>query len=136
MPEHKRWLHVARIDLLSAKGLLNLDLFTTAIYHCHQAAEKSLKAYLALKGRPIVKTHDLIELVDSCKQFDATFEKTYEAAKKLNPLATKFRYPTEFDMPNFEDTEQILKYAKTIYRFALKKTEEPDTGQGSLFDID
>ncbi|MEW6107540.1 MAG: HEPN domain-containing protein, partial [Bacillota bacterium] len=36
--------------------------YDTACFHCQQAAEKHLKAFLAYHERPIPHTHDLEEL--------------------------------------------------------------------------
>jgi len=39
-------------------------LLDTAVYHCQQAAEKSLKAFLALNDVPIQRVHILGMLVE------------------------------------------------------------------------
>lgn len=43
---YEAWLRIAKEDLCAAKGLLSLELFSSVAFHCQQAAEKSLKAYL------------------------------------------------------------------------------------------
>lgn len=133
MQEHKRWLKIVDQDLKSAKGLLKIEIFSTATYHCQQAAEKALKAYLVFKNHTITKTHDLMRLIELCSKFDKTFEKLYDAAEHLNPFATKFRYPTEFDIPDFEDTKKAIQRTQKIVNFVLKKIAEPETGQKKLF---
>ena len=117
----------------SARALLKIEIFSTATYHCQQASEKALKAYLAFKRRPIIKTHDLIKLLDQCAKFDKDFIKQLDAAIYLNPFSTKFRYPTEYDIPDFIETERAVKYAQKIMKFVIKKIEEPETGQKELF---
>ena len=59
--EIRQWLVKADHDLGSAKRLMTgKDSFLdTAVYHCQQAAEKALKAYLTLKDTPFQKVHDL-----------------------------------------------------------------------------
>jgi len=133
--EHERWLKIVDQDLKSAKGLLKLEIFSTATYHCQQAAEKVLKAYLVLvfKNYKTIKTHDLVKLIVKCSQFDREFEKLYDDAEHLNPFATKFRYPTEFDLPNFQDTKKSIQRTQKIINFVLKKIAEPDSGQKELF---
>ena len=46
--EVRRWLTKAQHDLGSARRLMEGDepFLDTAVYHCHQAAEKVLKAFL------------------------------------------------------------------------------------------
>ena len=56
MQEHEKWLKIAQEDLLAAKGLLTLELFSSVTYHCQQAAEKSLKAYHVFKKHVAFKT--------------------------------------------------------------------------------
>jgi len=133
MQEHERWLGIVDQDLKSAKLLLKGEIFSTAVYHCQQAAEKALKAYLAFKNNKITKTHDLTKLVESCSQFDIKFEKLYSDAEHLKPFATKFRYPTEFDIPDVQDTENAVKQAQKIVNFVRKKIAESGTDQKELF---
>ena len=134
MQEHEKWLKIAREDLLAAKGLVKLELFSSAAYHCQQSAEKSLKAYLVFKKHTVVKTHDLIKLLELCMSFDGEFEKKFDAADYVNPFSTKFRYPTEFDIPDIAETELAIKHAQSITAFVVKKITEPQTGQKDIFD--
>jgi len=131
--EHDRWLKIVDQDLKSAKALLKVELFSTANYHCQQATEKALKAYLVFKNHRAIKTHDLVKLAELCSQIDKTFERLYDDAIYLNPLATKFRYPTEFEVPDFEDTKISIKKTQKVVNFVLKKIAEPQTGQKDLF---
>ena len=54
-------------DLADARRTLVSDgPYDTACFHAQQAVEKYLKAYLAWKGQPIPRTHDLEELQTLC----------------------------------------------------------------------
>ena len=59
--EAGQWLIKADHDLRSAKCLMEGEppLLDTAVYHCQQAVEKSLKAFLALNAVPIQRVHIL-----------------------------------------------------------------------------
>lgn len=129
MLEHEQWLALAELDYKSAKSLFRDELYSTATYHCQQAAEKALKGYLVFKKQPILKTHDLIKLGTLCMQFDKDFQKLDAALEVLNPFATKFRYPSEFDIPDKEKTEFLLKASKEVLTIVLKKIATPITGQ-------
>ena len=129
MQEHDRWLSIATDDFKAAQALLTLEYFPTAVYHCHQSAEKFLKGYLAFEKQPIIKTHDLVKLIELCRCFDKGFEKLHFAAATLNPYATRFRYPTEFDIPDLQDAQDAIKYAQSIMYFVLKAMKKPVTGQ-------
>ena len=133
MQNHEAWLEIAREDLAAAKGLLDLELFSTTAYHCQQAAEKALKAYLVFKKHHVVKSHDLIQLIELSMRFDRDFEKILEAAGVLNPFSTRFRYPSEHDIPDLSDAKNALSLARKIFTFVVKKISEPDTGQADIF---
>ena len=47
MLEHETWLKIAQEDLKMAKLALPNGLFSPLVYHCQQAAERTLKGYLA-----------------------------------------------------------------------------------------
>lgn len=121
MLEHEKWLAIAREDLAVAEVLLQEDFWTPVTYHAQQAAEKALKGYLCYKLQPITKTHDLIMLLEQCMRFETGFEQLYSAASQLNPFATKFRYPTEFDIPDLIEAELALENAAQIIAFVLKQ---------------
>ena len=129
MQEHEKWLVIAKEDLQVAKLALAAEYFSSATYHCQQCAEKALKGFLSFKGESITKTHDLLKSLEQCMQFDPEFRKLYEAARELNPFATKFRYPTEFDIPDLDKTTRTIKQAEIIIKFVLKKIDMPITGQ-------
>jgi HEPN domain-containing protein len=129
MLEHEKWLLIAKEDWQVAKLAFSSEYFSSAIYHCQQCAEKSLKGFLSFKSESITKTHDLIKLLELCMQFDPTFQGLYSEARELNPFSTKFRYPTEFDIPAAPRTEAALKQAKKIMNFVSKKIFKTPTGQ-------
>lgn len=60
----KEWVFIAKSDLDSASYLTHMKPFPTAIicYHSQQCVEKLLKGFLALNGRPVPKTHNLLML--------------------------------------------------------------------------
>jgi len=64
----KEWLRLADDDLRLA-GLTMKDdepVYWAAAFHCQQAAEKSLKAFLAYNEYHVEKTHDIEFLVKLC----------------------------------------------------------------------
>ncbi len=62
----RQWLAKARNDLLNADNNLNAaDIpFDTVCFHCQQAAEKVLKAYLVAQGKAYPTTHDLLHILE------------------------------------------------------------------------
>ena len=62
--EHaKLWIEKAKHDLLNADNNLASDKipFDTVCFHCQQAAEKLLKAFLVLKESQYPLTHNLLK---------------------------------------------------------------------------
>lgn len=49
--------------------------------------------------------------------------------KVLNPFATKFRYPSEFDIPDQLETKLAIEQAQFVINFVLKKISEVTIGQ-------
>lgn len=133
MQEHERWLRIVKEDLKVALLLLESEALSTAVYHCQQAAEKALKAYLVFENQEVIKTHDLMKLVVLCCKLDSDFRQLHNAAESLNPFATKFRYPTEFDIPDYKDTKSAVVQAQSIVNFVLKKISENKIGQQKIF---
>ncbi|MFN2508963.1 MAG: HEPN domain-containing protein, partial [Chthoniobacterales bacterium] len=58
----REWLVKARNDLKNARIVSAVadGPLDTAIYHCQQAAEKAVKAYLTFQDEPFEKTHDIV----------------------------------------------------------------------------
>ena len=117
------WLTKATHDLqnaqiVSAAADAPLD---TAIYHCQQAAEKSLKGWLAWRGITLVKTHDLIQLVADAADVNPDFVKFEKPAEILTPYVSAFRYPglTDEPMPSRAEFDAALEHAQAIYDFVL-----------------
>ena len=69
----KQWLAKARNDLLNADNNLKSQEipFDTVCFHCQQAAEKTLKAYLVAQGKPYPVSHDLLHVLEQILPVDA-----------------------------------------------------------------
>lgn len=117
------WLTRASHDLAAAEKLSNSDdqLLDTAIYHCHQAAEKALKGWLQWQDSPFPKTHDIEELISRASKLNPDFQPLAEAAETLTPYASAFRYPGGWDEPMSSRSEfdVALRHAGAIFEFVL-----------------
>jgi HEPN domain-containing protein len=117
------WLTRASHDLRSSRVLAELDdpLLDTDIYHCQQAAEKTVKAWLQSNDHPFPKTHDIEELVEQASGLNPDFKKYNKAASVLTPYVSAFRYPGGYGepMPTREEFNEALQYAQAIYDFVL-----------------
>jgi len=117
----KAWMTKANNDLYSAKKLAAEPepYLDTAIYHCQQAAEKILKAFLVFHDRRFEKTHDIRRLVNLAIPFHEGLSNRSEDAVILTSYATVFRYPDERLEPDREECERALKAAEGIYNLIL-----------------
>ena len=117
----QRWLLKAKHDLATARKLSSdpdpyLD---TAIFHCQQAAEKSVKGFLVFHDRRFEKTHDIAILLTSAIALDRRFSSWLDAGAQLTPYAGEFRYPSEIPEPEKEEFKEALKAAEGLYEFVL-----------------
>ena len=121
--EIRQWMVRADHDLRSAGLLFAADppLFDTVVFHCQQAAEKALKAYLTLKDTSFQKVHILSVLVEQCMQSDPTFAELMDIADMLTPYAVAFRYPGDVLEPTMEDTREALDAAEKVVDFILAR---------------
>jgi HEPN domain-containing protein len=107
------WLEKAGHDLISAQRLLEIEpmILDNACFHCQQAIEKCLKAFLAYNGRDIERTHNVIFLLSECANFNPIFA-TVDPLN-INAYAVQGRYPDYNLMPTAVE-------AKTYYQLALQ----------------
>jgi len=117
------WLAKSRSDLETARQLLEIPdgHLDAAIYHCQQAAEKALKAWLLFRGCQFPRTHDLEVLLDLAFGVDASLEQFREGAETLTPYVAIYRYPNEegFTEPTRDETEKALELSKQIHEHVL-----------------
>ena len=116
------WLTKAQSDLASAEVLLanKPSILDTACFHCQQAAEKFLKAFLVFKGVKFEKSHSMTYLINLCIKAETTFTEIQEQAETLTPFAVEVRYPGASVKPSSEEAEEALSAAKTIRDFVQK----------------
>lgn len=107
------WLNKAEHDLLSAQRLLEIEpmILDNACFHCQQAIEKCLKAFLVYHGRDIERTHNIIFLLSECANFDPVFAAV--DPMNINAYAVQGRYPDSNLIPTIDE-------AKSYYRLVLQ----------------
>lgn len=122
-----RWLRKAQSDLDNAQLCVTAGRsLDTACFHCQQAAEKSLKAYLIANERQFPFVDDLLKLLDRCAQVDSAFKTLSETAAGLNPFAVAMRYDEEF-WPDAFTVETALEAAKSIHQFVVDRLPSEPT---------
>jgi HEPN domain-containing protein len=128
LPNAKAWLTKASHDLETARLIRNTQtaLLDVGVYHCQQAAEKAVKAFLVHHQQPVERTHDIEVLLDLASAIDPAMSQLADAADALTPYASRFRYPNAvFAMePERAEFEEALQQAELVYEFVRNKLPE------------
>ena len=122
--EVARWLLKARHDWSAARKVLFPDGEETdvAAFHCQQAVEKTLKAYLVSRGITFEKVHDLARLLDHCADADSQFDSLRDDVEPLTLYAIAFRYPGPAD-PSRQDVESALQVVAQVWAFVAQRLD-------------
>ncbi len=112
----QQWLAKAKNDLLNADNNLNAKQIPldTVCFHCQQAAEKLLKAFLVGNGCSYSFTHDLLLLLHQVLPIHAEAEKLRDALSLLMPYAVEIRYPDDTSTPAEEDAREARAAAEEV----------------------
>jgi HEPN domain-containing protein len=113
-------LRGAQVDLAAAPPLIE-----DALFHCQQAAEKAMKAFLAAHDTTFHKTHDLDELAAACVAIDASLDDALDPARDLTVFAWAFRYPGGGDPPTEAEAHGFLTLAQATVAAIREKLERP-----------
>jgi len=93
----QEWLDKADEDFGFANSVLDdTKYYAQLCFHYHQAAEKYLKAFIVAKELDFVKRHDLVFLLDICRQADPSFDTLLVDCKFLNRFYIDTRYPVHW----------------------------------------
>jgi len=118
----QQWLEKGKDDLRAAEYLSTMHYPTPdeiICYHCQQSAEKYLKAFIFSNDIEPEKTHDLKDLLEICKKYNAEFSSLHSNAYILTRYAVLPRYPNELGITD-EDMKNALSNAKGIQEFVMK----------------
>jgi len=89
----RQWLDAAAADVYAAEALVARGLFPAACFHCQQAAEKALKAFLYGQGEEEVRGHSVAALCDLAARLDKRFAELGEHVGELDGFYIATRYP-------------------------------------------
>jgi len=115
------WLRKAQSDLTAAEMCLEAgQALDAACFHAQQAAEKSIKAYLAAHDIEFPFIHNLEKLIELCAQHDSAFAQLKTAAQELTPYAVELRYDDDF-WPAAHTARQAYDTAVVIRELVITK---------------
>ncbi|PIN74231.1 hypothetical protein COV20_01290 [Candidatus Woesearchaeota archaeon CG10_big_fil_rev_8_21_14_0_10_45_16] len=115
------WLKQANRDYKSATNSLKSNDYYVACLLSQQAVEKALKFLHLLKGKELLRIHDLVKLAREINAPDDLIEK----CAKINPVYVEVRYPEGSEMPaekvNKKEAQEILELSREILRWVKKQ---------------
>lgn len=91
-----------------------------AAFHCQQAVEKLLKAYLVSQRVAFEKIHDLRLLLNQCTRVDQAFETLRDRIEPLTLYAVAFRYPGPTEPSEF-DVREALSVVEQAWAFVMDR---------------
>ena len=104
----KEWIEKAEEDFgFASTSIEYTDYFAQICFHFQQSAEKYLKAFIIaneLEFRPI---HNLLELLEICREKEPRIKEIEEDCRYLNPFYIDTRYPVHW--PTHYDKEIALR---------------------------
>jgi len=109
-----QWLVKANEDARAANELFENEnpLCGVICFHCQQAIEKILKAYLLYQGNELTKTHNIDFLLGEAKKYDDAFLGI--DLLDLNQYAVKVRYPDDFNIPSVSETKVFISITQAV----------------------
>jgi HEPN domain-containing protein len=121
----KQWLEKAEHDLIAAKLIIENQpiILDVACFHCQQAVEKYLKAFLVFKKQDFPKTHNLDILLKGCSDLNPIFA-TLDLGN-LEDFAVRGRYPHDFVSPDAAETQGFYQTALQVKAMVLTEIVIP-----------
>ncbi len=116
-----QWIEKAEHDAIAAKLIIEHEpvILDIACFHCQQAVEKYLKAFLVFKKEEFPRTHNLDLLLQSCVGHNSAFEAI--DLKNLEDFAVRGRYPHDFIIPDPEETKEFYQIVLAVKALVLKE---------------
>jgi HEPN domain-containing protein len=110
------WLRKADADFELAVHLVaESTTFSNAIaFHCQQATEKYLKAFLVWHQVLFPKTHDLEEILDLVKIIDEPLAESLRDVIVLTPYGVELRYPGDRPDATPETAQEAVELARKV----------------------
>ncbi len=118
----QQWLNKAEGDLAAAEILLASEVhdYFPCAFHCQQAAEKFLKAYLVRHQIEFRKTHDLDQLLRLASQAEPALQEELASCGWLSPFGVEFRYPGDYPEVNWATAQYALTQAKRVRQVIME----------------
>ncbi len=109
-----QWIAIGDEDLDAARILIeNKGSFRTVGFHCQQAVEKFLKAFLVYSEVKFPRIHDLTELYKLCADIDSSVQLDLDYLINLTEYAVEMRYSVNPEIDE-ESLYSGYNYVQTV----------------------
>ena len=134
----ENWLKKADNDLKIVEHELELSEEETvkdgACFHCQQAVEKYLKAFLIFHKVDFPRTHSIEYLLEQAAKIDDNFNDI--DIDELSDFGVDVRYPDSFYIPGIDEVRFYYDLAIEIKTLVLGKIKPPEEVPDSQEDFD
>jgi len=112
------WLRYAEGDLNVAKHEMQneMPVYHTVCFLCQSAAEKFLKGFLIARGWQLERSHDIVQLLALCEDYDTELGKMHAEGAILNEYIIGGRYPGDIATESIgeDEAEEALAASQRI----------------------
>lgn len=132
------WLKNASEDIHVAQILVNdKNSKNACAFHCQQAIEKALKAYLLLASGKLMDGHNLTWLCRQAIKFDGEFEQWFGESTSLSRYYIETRYPADIPLKlTSDEVKRVFSMAKSMYDFITLQVDEEEEELMEQYDND
>lgn len=118
-----QWLGKAHEDLLVVHQLNDADSIALGVigFHCQQAAEKFLKAFLIYHDIEPPRTHNLEFLLELCAEIEKKFSGI--DALNLTDYGVQARYPGDYMVPCRSELNEFIRIVEHIRELVTQKVD-------------
>jgi HEPN domain-containing protein len=114
-PLTEEWLEATEEDLSATRVLFAYGGPLGAIcFHCQQATEKFLKAFLQEQDVAPPRIHDLPQLLTQCERHSSTLNALRQAVQQLDVYYIPLRYPPVRMIPTEQDAQEAVTLAEQV----------------------
>ena len=123
--QYDEWLDKAGSDLLCARTLREDDrCYDGAGFHCQQAVEKALKAYILLRSGQLHDGHNLTWLCRQALRYDRKFSGWFDESAALTHCYIETRYPSDlYESFDYTRVRQAYEMAYEMFMFICSQID-------------
>ncbi len=124
----REWIEKADEDYRFAEANLRMQdgFYSQICFHLQQAAEKYLKAFIIASELEFKKTHDLSQLLETCKEKAPSVEGLRKDSEFLNDFYVESRYPvhwpTHYTRDEAEGAQKAAMRIRDLVKALLAET--------------